>query len=145
MGPKDGPIVWIAESPDKANRNVAIELYWQLGPGKDVRKHAILDLLDTLMAEQLFDALRTKQQIGYTVSCMARCTRLIQGFSIWLLSSKFTPADICRRVEAFLVDFRAWLEQMPTSDFERHVVSLAAQKLEPDRDLASVQSTVWEE
>jgi len=137
--------VWIEDSPDPGNRNVAVELYWQMENTTEARPKVVVDLLEALMTEPLFDTLRTKQTLGYIVSCGARCTQSVLGFSVWLLSSKVGPAEICKRVEAFLLEFRQRVQDLPSDDIERHIVSLAAQKLEPHRTLAEFQETVWGE
>jgi len=92
------PIVWVEDSLDVGNRNLALELYWQMDSTKDVRPEVVLDLLEALMAEPLFDTLRTKQQLGYVVSCGRRRTHTVQGFSVWLMSCKAPPSEMCRRV-----------------------------------------------
>jgi len=148
--PKGRATVMVEEGPDAGSRVAAVELYWQLGPTaagdeQAAQQHAVLDLLEATMAEPLFDTLRTKQQLGYVASCGARNTQKVMGFSVWLLSSKVGPAEICRRVEAFLLEFRQRLVDMPAADFEGHVSSLAAQKLEPDRQLLSMQENAWHE
>lgn len=144
LGP---PTCWVADSPDTSNRNVAVELHWQLGPPEadEARERVLVDLLEALMSEPLFNSLRTQQQTGYVASCGMRCTHKVLGFSVWLMSSKVDPAEICRRVEAFLVEFRQRLVDMSAEDLERHVVSLAAQKLEPERSVSGVQGTAWGE
>ncbi|CAE7255384.1 unnamed protein product [Symbiodinium sp. CCMP2592] len=141
------PLVWVEDSHDTGNRNVAVEMYWQLGPvgSNEAKDAAQVELLADLIAEPLFDSLRTKQQIGYVASCGARWTHRVQGFSVWLMSSKFGPAEICRRALKFLADFQKTLEDMPEEDFAQHVCSLAAQKLEPDRTLNSIQAVAWAE
>ncbi|OLQ10329.1 Insulin-degrading enzyme [Symbiodinium microadriaticum] len=141
------PLVWVEDSHDTGNRNVAVEMYWQLGPvgSNEAKDAAQVELLADLIAEPLFDSLRTKQQIGYVASCGARWTHRVQGFSVWLMSSKFGPAEICRRALKFLADFQKSLEDMPEEDFAQHVCSLAAQKLEPDRTLNSMQAVAWAE
>lgn len=42
----------------------------------------MVDLLESLMCEPLFNELRTKQQLGYTVDCSARNTHGLLGFMI---------------------------------------------------------------
>jgi len=143
--PSDVPTVWVENCADAGNSNVAVEMYWQFEATNDARPKAVVDLLEDLMAEPLFDVLRTKQQLGYVASCGLKYTNGVLGFSIWLLSSKVGPAEICRRVEAFLVEFRKQLADMPLEDIEKHVSALAAHKLEPDRTLHSVQEGVWSE
>jgi len=143
--PIERATIWVEDSPDKGNRNIAVELYWQLGAARDLRMSMVLRLTEALMEEPLFDSLRTKQQLGYVASCGMRTTNLVHGLSIWLMSSKATPAEICRRVETFLIDFRKQVQDMPANEFERYVSSVAAQKLEPHKALASVQEAAWEE
>jgi len=145
--PEGKATVMVEDSPDAGSRVAAVEMYWQLGleGEEDFKQRAVLDLLEAIMSEPLFDALRTKQQLGYVASCGVRITQRVYGYSIWLLSSKVGPAEICRRVEAFLPEFRQRLVDLPAEDFERHATSLAAQKLEPDRTLLSVQEGAWSE
>jgi secreted Zn-dependent insulinase-like peptidase len=143
--PNDAVTLWVQEGHDAGNRNVAVEFYWQLEPTKEARPRAILDLLDSLLAESLFDSLRTKQQLGYEVGNMARVSHMVLGFSIWLLSSKASPSTICHRVEALLPELREKVRSMPPEDFENYVVSLAATKLEPPLSLDVVQGMAWEE
>jgi len=143
--PVCAPLLWIEASPDSANRNAAVEMYWQFDATTASRPRVALDLLEAMMEEPLFNDLRTQQQIGYVASCSMRYTQGVLGFSIWLLSSKFAPSDICRRVETFLPQFRQRVVNMSAQDVERHIASLAGRKLEPDRTLVSVQEGAWGE
>jgi len=45
----------------------------------------LLDVLEQLLEEPLFDALRTQQQLGYSVSCGARWTAGVCGFGVRVL------------------------------------------------------------
>ena len=45
--------------------NCAVQAYWQLGPNEE-RLSALMSLVEHIMYEPLFDALRTKQQLGYS-------------------------------------------------------------------------------
>ena len=45
----------------------------------------LLDVLEQLLEEPLFDALRTQQQLGYSVSCGARWTAGTCGFGVRVL------------------------------------------------------------
>jgi len=56
-------------SEDVTQNNSACELYWQIGP--DCLTHRVLiDVLEQLMSESLFDYLRTKEQLGYSGMCV---------------------------------------------------------------------------
>jgi hypothetical protein len=45
----------------------------------------LLDVMEQLLEEPLFDALRTQQQLGYSVSCGARWTAGTCGFGVRVL------------------------------------------------------------
>ena len=51
----------------KTELNAFIErIHWQGGPGS-VRDHAILEVFTMMMEEPVFDTLRTREQLGYSV------------------------------------------------------------------------------
>ncbi|XP_045539008.1 nardilysin [Papilio machaon] len=68
---------------------------------------AILELLMMLMEEPVFDALRTKEQLGYSVFSMMRYTFGVLGFSVTVNTQvdKFSVQHVDGRVEAFLRKF----------------------------------------
>ena len=71
--------VWVEQGVDATQSNCALEIYFQL-PGRDgftwtedrARLKCLLDLLEDMMYESLYDELRTKQQLGYSVGCNTR-------------------------------------------------------------------------
>lgn len=46
----------------------------------DFRTECLIDLLDALLCEKMFDQLRNKEQFGYFVSCSSRNTQGVLGF-----------------------------------------------------------------
>ena len=123
-------------STNAAENNRAVEMYWQLG----AESHALaakVDLLVHLMYEPLFNRLRTKEQLGYSVSCSTRCTYGVMGFVIAVTSATHTPRHIEARVEAFLARrFLPFLSRMSKQTFLTNVEACAANKLREDHNLA---------
>merc|ERR1711871_322447 len=106
------------------------ELYWQIGVF-DLHNRCLLLVLETMLDEPLFDTLRTKEQLGYSVSGDLRNTFSILGFCIRITSSNHPPSYLHSRVEKFLIKFRQSLEQPGAEkEFESNVVGLVNQKLE---------------
>jgi hypothetical protein len=62
----------------------------QMGPSSDVRQRALLDLADQLIYEPCYDTLRTKEQLGYTVSSGSRLTHGVLGFCVVVVSAKYS-------------------------------------------------------
>jgi len=103
-----------------------------------------VDVLEQLLEEPLFDALRTKEQLGYSVSSGARWTSGVLGFGVRVLSAAHGPAAVGRRVAAFLKAFEVDLEAMAAGEFRAQCEALALRKLERARSLAEEAGAFWE-
>lgn len=80
----------------------------QVGLGSaDLRLRVLTDLVEQVLSEPLYDTLRTKQQLGYTVSSGARLTHGVTGFCVVVVSAAFDTRTVEARVEAFLHDYQA--------------------------------------
>merc|ERR1719316_2612685 len=109
------------------------------------RVKVLLDMLEDVMYEPLFDQLRTKEQLGYSVGCSTKDTHGVLGFSIYILSAVQRPPVLLERIETFLQDFGKRLRDFGPDKFASHARALAGRWLEPLRKLSEVQSTCWSE
>lgn len=58
------------------------------------------------MDEPFYDQLRTKEQLGYSVSCSIRVTYGVLGFCVAAQSAAYGPAYLHARIRAFMISFR---------------------------------------
>ena len=72
--------------------------FYQCGP-QDTRENMLLELTHQIIKEACFDQLRTKEQLGYVVSCYVRRFWSGQGLAITVQSEK-SPDHLDRRVES---------------------------------------------
>ena len=103
------------------------------------------DLLEAVIDEPLYDQLRTKEQLGYSVSCGSRWTDGIVGFGICVTSKEAHPDYVAGRVDAFLREFRR--EVMKPSfaeDLVEHGAALALRRGEKHRSPREVADHAWE-
>jgi secreted Zn-dependent insulinase-like peptidase len=63
-----------------------------------------------VLYEPVYDTLRTKQQLGYTVSSGARLTHGVCGFCVVVVSAAFGAQEVEGHIEGLLQDFTAKLE-----------------------------------
>ncbi|KAG7401182.1 Nrd1 complex RNA-binding subunit [Phytophthora boehmeriae] len=131
-------------SDNKSETNTQVELYYQIGP-LNLRHLAYADLLHQLMEEPLFDTLRTKQELGYDVSCTVRVTNGILGFGVMVQSSLFAAEYISTCVDRFMIDFEEAIEMMADEHFRDHVQAQILMKLEPDHNLLETTHRFWYE
>mmetsp|Transcript_41353 Transcript_41353/g.94825 ORF Transcript_41353/g.94825 Transcript_41353/m.94825 type:complete len:296 (+) Transcript_41353:3-890(+) len=132
--PSSAATLWRVPSRNPADANCAVEVYWQLGEST-LRLSAMLSLLDHLMFEPLFDSLRTKQQIGYSVRCSSRNTMQVLGFCIGVVSATHSPTSIEDSVSKFLVEFVDFVKNMPAAEYKKNIDSAVENKLQDDHNM----------
>ncbi|XP_052738934.1 nardilysin [Bicyclus anynana] len=93
-------------SLNPSSTNSIVTNYYQ-GDSTTAQDTATLEVMMMLMEEPVFNALRTKEQLGYSVFSMMRYTFGVLGFSITVNTQvdKFSVAHVDSRVEAFLKKF----------------------------------------
>ena len=97
------------------------------------------------MEEPVFDVLRTKEQLGYNVSCTMRDTYGVIGFSISVTtrSDKFTCEYVNNRIELFLKTFAKELREMPYSELNTTKKALIKLKNCTDLNLKEEVTRNW--
>lgn len=126
--------------------NTVVTNFYQVGP-ITIRLNALIDLLLVVAEEPLFDILRTKEQLGYDVSCGIRDNQGILGYSISVNSqeSKFTVDHIDERIENFRTELVQIIKNMTGEDFQTFKESLIQMKLTDDNDLKDEIARNWAE
>jgi nardilysin len=128
------------------NKNSAITNYYQISPGT-IELHCFLTLLSSIMEEPCFDILRTKEGLGYYVSCTDYDTFGISGFGVSVSSSgdDYDCSFIDERIENFLTRMVEILSKMKDNTFEDHKTSVIKLKKTPDLQLNEEVSRNWTE
>ena len=84
------------ESEEEEEANSCIQLYYQVPAhiNHDFRVSAILRVLESALYEEIFDSLRNKEQLGYYVGCVRRCSRGVYGISFEIESANYGPKHL---------------------------------------------------
>ena len=107
--------------------NTLVTNYYQSPHSSTMENHMMMEVALMLMEEPVFDILRTKEQLGYTVFSMLRNTYGILGVSITVNSqaTKYSAGHVDERIEAFLewfVDDK--LKKLEDDEFDDMVATL---------------------
>lgn len=133
----------IACIPSKGpEKNHAVHFYVQVGP-HSVKYAILLDIIEQLMSEPIFDELRTKKSLGYDVSAFTTLTRNILGYQIVVVSAKYPPSYITEAIDDFLKHFLQYLEKMDEKTFRKYCNAVIDVKLEEDKNLVEVANRHW--
>jgi nardilysin len=116
-----------ASGVNPKDTNTLITNYYQSSHASSLENHMMMEVALMLMEEPVFDILRTKEQLGYTVFSMLRNTYGILGLSITVNSqaTKFSADHVNERIEAFLqwfVDNK--LKKLEDEEFNHFVTTL---------------------
>mmetsp|Transcript_13710 Transcript_13710/g.34915 ORF Transcript_13710/g.34915 Transcript_13710/m.34915 type:complete len:1093 (-) Transcript_13710:73-3351(-) len=141
-GPSHFVMQLAGKNPGDANS--AIELYWQIGAWS-AKVAASVSLLEHLMYEPLFDQLRTKQQLGYTVGCSTRSTHGQLGFVIRIVSATHSASACEVAALTFIEGYIQELEAMEAAAFAANVESAVSNKLAEDHSATEEASRFFAE
>lgn len=114
-----GTNVLTARSILRNNKNSTTTNYVQLG-FSSIRLQCLIEFIEKIMEEPLFDILRTKEQLGYSVSCSHRFNCGILGMSVTVQSQedKNPTTVVNERIDKFLnTNMVEILEKMSDQEF----------------------------
>lgn len=128
------------------NKTSFLKNFYQLGTNS-IENYCILELLEKTMREPLFNSLRTKQQIGYSVHCLRKIDENSLGLAINVKFSedRFSPAQVDEKIENFLAEFADWLDDMSDLEFNTIRKSATSEKLQCFRGMESEFNYYWNE
>lgn len=129
--------------PNPRNENHALTCtYWT---GTSVRETLLTELLQVMIKDPFFDALRTRQQLGYIVNAGFDRVGLVVRLSLVVQSSVGDPDRLLRAVDDFLVSFRAELAALPAAQLKQFKLAIVDNILERDERLGQETNRWWGE
>jgi nardilysin len=145
--PTDQASVLYIKSPMPNDKNSTITNYYQIDKST-VKLQCLIEFVEKLMEEPLFDILRTKEQLGYAVECSHRANNGILGFSLTLQiqEEKHTTVSVNERIEKFLRDdFFNALNKLTDEEFETVQGSLIKLKKMDEVEMETENNRLWSE
>ncbi|XP_026471826.1 insulin-degrading enzyme-like [Ctenocephalides felis] len=136
-------VQYLYDVPHLYHKSSCTEIYFQCGM-QSTEANVQLELLAQIMSEPCFDTLRTKEQLGYIVSCGVRRSNGTQGLRIIVQSEK-PPPYVDDRIELFIQNMKNHLMTISNEEFERHKEALAKQRLEKPKTLVGLVQVFWSE
>lgn len=126
------------------DKNSIVKNYYQID-SNGIESQCILELIIKIMREPLFNTLRTREQLGYSVSCAMKNDEDIYGLSVVVESQEKRNSArlVDARIEKFLWDFATLLSEMCDSDFDTMKTSIINQRRSHDIDLESEVNRNW--
>lgn len=131
----------------KNDKNSKITNYIQVGPST-IKLQCLIEFVEHIMEEPLFDILRTQEQLGYSVSCSHRFNNGILGFTVSVQSQETkNPVNVVNeKIEKFLHGkMYEIMDQMTDEQFEKHQTSLIKLKNIVDHELETEVSRNFSE
>uniref|UniRef100_A0A3B3I270 Insulin-degrading enzyme n=1 Tax=Oryzias latipes TaxID=8090 RepID=A0A3B3I270_ORYLA len=134
---------FVHQQRNEVHKDCSIEIYYQTDM-QSTHSNMLLELLCQIIKEPCYNTLRTKEQLGYSVSSGARRADGVQGLRI-SIQSKQAPHYLESRVEAFLLSMEKLLEEMSEEAFQKHIQALAIRRLDKPKKLSAECAKHWGE
>lgn len=142
-----GSNVLFVKSMLPEDKNSTTTNYIQIG-SSSIRLQCLIEFIEKVMEEPLFDILRTQEQLGYSVSCSHRFNHGILGMSITVQSQENkNPTSIVHdRIEKFVHEnMLQILEKMSDEEFLTIQNALIKLKNMVDVELENEVNRHWSE
>ena len=111
----------------------AIWVYFQVGLQTE-RNNVLCEMFNQMIFEQMFDTLRTKQQLGYYVYSDVVRSESVVGVRVLVQSDK-QPSYVEKRIENFFKSFKNVLQDMSEKKYKDFVEATAVKKLKKPKKL----------
>nr|XP_004296020.2 PREDICTED: insulin-degrading enzyme-like [Fragaria vesca subsp. vesca] len=146
--PPNANLIRDATVKNKSETNSVAELYFQIewAVGSESMKWKVLiDLLDAIIKEPLFNQLRTKEQLGYGVECGRDLKWGVFGILFSVQSSEYNPIHLQGRLDNFINGLEVLLEGLDDDSFENYKAGLMKNLLKKDTSLTRETNRFWNE
>ncbi|XP_071521407.1 nardilysin-like [Panulirus ornatus] len=139
---------WIARvnGLNPVDTNSSVINYYQYKEGT-LTLEVLLEFIQMVMDEPVFDVLRTREQLGYHVYCTNHNTFGILGLSITVNSqaNKFSVSYVDERIEAFLKEFMNTVKNLKNDELSELKETLTSMKQTIDLTLGEEVDRNWSE
>lgn len=139
---------WVhrVQNKNKEDINSVVVNYYQ-HDAVSFRDTAILSVLEDLMNEPMFNQLRTRLQLGYSVSVSDHETFGVTGFSLTVCTqaTKFSTSAVNVYIEVFLSWFKNYLNKITDEDFEQRIEECIKSRLIPHITIDDEMEQMWSE
>ncbi|KAG7394805.1 hypothetical protein PHYBOEH_004657 [Phytophthora boehmeriae] len=119
--------------PNPDNANCAVNCTYQIGE-ENYLDRARLALFCQMVDEPLFDQLRTKEQLGYTVYSTPSRGNGVQSFKVVVQSNVASPEFIEQQIDKFLGEFRETIARTDADQLQKHIQSVVKGYIEKPKN-----------
>ncbi|KDQ61093.1 hypothetical protein JAAARDRAFT_32094 [Jaapia argillacea MUCL 33604] len=136
--------IWATTVPNPNEPNSSLTYYLHLGSLLDQHFRVVTSLLAQILSEPAFNVLRTKEQLGYIVSCSAwhLAGESEKGLRLVVQSEK-PPPYLEERVEAFLGGMKKTIEEMSDEEFQEQKKGLERKWTEKPKNIGEETNRYW--
>lgn len=149
--PQGPGCVLVNNAMKPAEKNSATEVIFQMGFARGNKnsagwkQQAETEVLAALLSDAFYEELRTKQQLGYIVTCLTdkregvlRLVFLVQGTAL-------DPLSVMGKVDGFLETERANLRKRSDDEIQKVAASLAESRMTRPQQLGEAVERTWRE
>lgn len=146
-----GPgVVMVHDVMDKLEENSAVEVMFQVGSSRGagaqrLQSLAEIQVLASVMSDEFYEQLRTREQLGYIVSCRADRNEGVFSIVFIVQGAAKSALEVLARIDAFLDNVPSMLAAKTDAEITQLADSLAQARLARPQQLLSAAERNWGE
>ncbi|CAJ1388731.1 unnamed protein product [Effrenium voratum] len=150
IAPTGPGVVLVHEVMDPAEENSAVELLFQGGSSRggdpeQMEALAVLQVLASAISDEFYEELRTREQLGYVVSCRADRNEGVFGLLFQVQGAAKSALEVLERIDAFLETVPELLKAKSEAEVAQLADALAEARLARPQSLLGAAQRVWAE
>lgn len=143
-----GPgVALVHQVMDPLEENSAVELLFQAGTTRsdDLRGLAEVQVLASVMSDAFYEQLRTREQLGYVVSCRADRNEGVFGVLLLVQGAAKSALEVLERMDAFLATVPDMIRSKTEAEVRQLAEALAEARLARPPQMLSAAERCWGE
>ena len=143
-----GPgVALVHQVMDPSEENSAVEVLFQAGSTRsdDLRGLALVQVLASLMSDAFYEQLRTREQLGYVVSCRADRNEGVFGVVLVVQGAAKSAVEVLRSIDAFLGTVEELIQSKTELEVKQLAEALAEARLARPPQMLSAAERCWGE
>ncbi|CAK8995286.1 unnamed protein product, partial [Durusdinium trenchii] len=148
--PQGPGVVLVHEVMDGTEENAAVEVIFQGGTTRGGAPEALerlaeMQVLSSVMSDAFYEQLRTREQLGYIVSCRADRNEGVFSLVCVVQGAAKSALEVLKRIDAFLDSVPDTLKAKSDAEIQSLADSLAQARLARPQQLLSAVERSWGE
>ncbi|KAJ2806697.1 metalloprotease, partial [Coemansia guatemalensis] len=138
-----GHYIYRNQLQNKNDPNSAVLVTIYCGPASSTKERIMANMFDHILNQPFYEQLRTNEQLGYIVDSLNKNHDSGKEMLMFRVQSESNPVYLTQRIDRFIRDFRQYILEYSTEDFDALVDAVVKTKNERLKTITEEAELFW--